>query len=40
VLPKFHAITLSGDGQFLMMEDPRRFNPALETEIQQLLAGS
>jgi pimeloyl-ACP methyl ester carboxylesterase len=40
VLPKFHAVTLAGDGHFLMMEDPRRFNPALETEIQQLLAGS
>jgi pimeloyl-ACP methyl ester carboxylesterase len=34
VLPKFHAVTLAGDGHFLMMEDPRRFNPALETEIQ------
>jgi pimeloyl-ACP methyl ester carboxylesterase len=40
VLPKFHAVTLAGDGHFLMMEDPGRFNPALETEIQQLLAGS
>ena len=40
VLPKFHAVTLAGDGHFLMMEDPRRFNPALETEIQQLLSGS
>lgn len=38
VLPKFHAVTLAGDGHFLMMEDPARFNPALETEIQQLLA--
>jgi pimeloyl-ACP methyl ester carboxylesterase len=38
VLPKFHAVTLAGDGHFLMMEDPTRFNPALETEIQQLLA--
>lgn len=37
VLPKFHAVTLAGDGHFLMMEDPRRFNPALETEIQALL---
>jgi pimeloyl-ACP methyl ester carboxylesterase len=40
VLPRFHAITLAGDGHFLMMEDPRRFNPALETEIRQLLADS
>jgi pimeloyl-ACP methyl ester carboxylesterase len=37
VLPGFHAVTLAGDGHFLMMEDPRRFNPALETEIQALL---
>ena len=40
VLPKFHAVTLAGDGHFLMMEDPGRFNPALEAEIQQMLAGS
>jgi pimeloyl-ACP methyl ester carboxylesterase len=40
VLPKFHAVTLAGDGHFLMMEDARRFNPALETEIQSLLAPS
>jgi len=40
VLPKFHAVTLAGDGHFLMMEDPHRFNPALETEIQQMLSGS
>jgi pimeloyl-ACP methyl ester carboxylesterase len=40
VLPKFHAVTLAGDGHFLMMEDPQRFNPALETEIQALLSGS
>lgn len=40
VLPKFHAVTLAGDGHFLMMEDPRRFNPALETEIQSMVAGS
>jgi pimeloyl-ACP methyl ester carboxylesterase len=37
VLPKFHAVTLAGDGHFLMMEDPRRFNPALEAEIAALL---
>jgi pimeloyl-ACP methyl ester carboxylesterase len=39
VLPGFHSVTLAGDGHFLMMEDPRRFNPALETEIQALLGG-
>jgi pimeloyl-ACP methyl ester carboxylesterase len=33
VLPKFRAVTLAGDGHFLMMEDPHRFNPALETEV-------
>ena len=36
VLPKFHAVTLAGDGHFLMMEDPKRFNPALENEIEGL----
>lgn len=40
VLPKFRQVTLAGDGHFLMMEDPGRFNPALETEIQTILAGS
>ena len=37
VLPKFHAVTLAGLGHFLMMEDPARFNPALEAEIQAML---
>ena len=37
VLPEFHAVTLAGLGHFLMMEDPARFNPALETEIQAML---
>ena len=40
VLPKFHAVTLAGDGHFLMMEDPRRFNPALEAEVTALLASA
>ena len=42
VLPKFHATIITGVGHFLMMEDPARFNAALETEIQGLLhsAGS
>jgi pimeloyl-ACP methyl ester carboxylesterase len=39
VLPNFHSVTLAGDGHFLMMEDPARFNPALEAEIQKLLGG-
>ena len=38
VLPKFRAVTLAGDGHFLMMEDPQRFNPALEAEVSALLA--
>jgi len=37
VLPKFHAVTLAGDGHFLMMEDPQRFNPALDTEISAMV---
>ena len=37
VLPKFHAVTLAGLGHFLMMEDPARFNPALEAQIQAML---
>jgi pimeloyl-ACP methyl ester carboxylesterase len=37
VLPKFRAVTLAGDGHFLMMEDPRRFNPALEAEVAAIL---
>jgi pimeloyl-ACP methyl ester carboxylesterase len=40
VLPKFRQVVLAGDGHFLMMEDPGRFNPALEAEIQGILAGS
>ncbi len=38
VLPKFHAVTIKGVGHFLMMEDPARFNTALEAEIQALHA--
>jgi pimeloyl-ACP methyl ester carboxylesterase len=37
VLPRFRQVTLAGDGHFLMMEDPLRFNPALEQEIQAML---
>jgi pimeloyl-ACP methyl ester carboxylesterase len=41
VLPKFHATIIPGVGHFPMMEDPARFNAALETEIQALgAAGS
>ncbi len=40
VLPKFRQVTLEGAGHFLMMEDPARFNPALESEIEGLLLGS
>ncbi len=36
VLPKFHVVIIKGVGHFLMMEDPARFNAALETEIQGL----
>jgi pimeloyl-ACP methyl ester carboxylesterase len=38
VLPKFHATIIPGVGHFPMMEDPARFNAALETEIQALNA--
>lgn len=38
VLPKFRAVVLPGAGHFLMMEDPARFNPALEAEVQTLLS--
>jgi pimeloyl-ACP methyl ester carboxylesterase len=38
VLPRFRAVVIPGDGHFLMMEDPERFNPALEAEVQALLA--
>jgi pimeloyl-ACP methyl ester carboxylesterase len=37
VLPKFRAVTLVGDGHFLMMEDPGRFNPTLEAEVAALV---
>lgn len=39
VLPRFRAVTLSAIGHFLMMEDPARFNPALDAEV-QAMAGS
>jgi pimeloyl-ACP methyl ester carboxylesterase len=39
VLPKFRTVTLPGTGHFLMMEDPQRFNPALDAEV-TAMAGS
>lgn len=36
VAPKFRAVTLEGLGHFLMMEDPARFNAALETEVHSM----
>ncbi|MEO8064913.1 MAG: alpha/beta hydrolase [Pseudomonadota bacterium] len=40
VLPKFRQVTLAGDGHFLMMADPARFNPALEQEVQTMLGNA
>lgn len=40
VLPRFRAVVLKGDGNFLMMEDAARFNPALETEVQAMIAAA
>jgi pimeloyl-ACP methyl ester carboxylesterase len=40
VLPRFRAVVLKGDGHFLMMEDAARFNPALETEVQTMIAAA
>jgi pimeloyl-ACP methyl ester carboxylesterase len=40
LLPKFRAVTLAGTGHFLMMEDPRRFNPALDAEVAVLLGSA
>jgi pimeloyl-ACP methyl ester carboxylesterase len=37
-LPRFRAVTLAGDGHFLMMEDPQRFNPALEAYVTALVS--
>jgi pimeloyl-ACP methyl ester carboxylesterase len=36
--PKFRLVTLTGVSHFLMMEDPQRFNPLLQQEIETLLA--
>lgn len=40
VLPKFRAVVISGDGHFLMMEDPARFNPALDAEVHAMFAAA
>jgi pimeloyl-ACP methyl ester carboxylesterase len=40
VLPKFRAVVIPGSGHFLMMDDAARFNPALEAEVQALLASA
>jgi len=40
VLPKFRTVTLPGTGHFLMMEDPQRFNPALEKEVVAMAASA
>jgi len=36
VIPQFRAVTLNGLGHFLMMEDPARFNAALETDVHSI----
>jgi pimeloyl-ACP methyl ester carboxylesterase len=38
VLPQFRSVPIPGAGHFLMMEDPARFNPALEAEVQGMAA--
>jgi pimeloyl-ACP methyl ester carboxylesterase len=40
VLPKFRAVTIPGTGHFLMMEDPQRFNPALEAEVSAMISAA
>ncbi|MGH8261602.1 MAG: alpha/beta fold hydrolase [Steroidobacteraceae bacterium] len=36
VVPSFHLITMKGDGHFLMLEDPKHFNPILLREIEAM----
>jgi pimeloyl-ACP methyl ester carboxylesterase len=38
LIPSFHAVTIPDSGHFVMMEEPTRFNPVLEAEIQRILA--
>jgi pimeloyl-ACP methyl ester carboxylesterase len=37
--PTFRSVTLKGDGHFLMLEDPQRFNPVLIKAIDSLAHG-
>jgi pimeloyl-ACP methyl ester carboxylesterase len=37
VAPTFHMVVIPGTGHFLMMEEPKRFNPVLQQQIAQLL---
>lgn len=39
-VPRFELVEFDGLGHFLMMEDPERFNPALVTQIDALLASA
>ncbi len=40
VVPGFRVVTLKGAGEFLMLEDPQRFNPILLREIAALVAAA
>jgi pimeloyl-ACP methyl ester carboxylesterase len=40
IAPRFRLVTVKGSGQFLMLEDPRRFNPILMQQIASLAASS
>ncbi len=37
IAPRFNAVIVGGLGHFLMMEDPKRFNPLLDAEIRKFL---
>jgi pimeloyl-ACP methyl ester carboxylesterase len=36
IAPRFRLVTVKGSGQFLMLEDPQRFNPILMQQIASL----
>ena len=40
ILPSFRAMKLKGDGHFLMLQDPKRFNPVLLREIDAMTHAS
>jgi pimeloyl-ACP methyl ester carboxylesterase len=40
ITPRFRLVTVKGSGQFLMLEDPRRFNPILMQEVASLAAAN